>query len=349
MNTHENCSIDEIENLFRNKNNIAIITHSYPDADALSSLVILKNRLESCFSDGKNAKNVDIYSDIEELDELYAPILKNDELNRQKVIGEYDLAIGVDSSDPARFGSYRHIFDGAKTTLNIDHHETNNFFANYNFVYKTSSTCELLYLLMAKLHIEMPAPICKLVYAGIITDTNNLTQGNVNDKTYAIINQLIRNGVELDGVQEHFFKSNPLSKIKLLEKAIHSLKFAANGKLAIMKLTKADYLECGANPDTDTLGLVDHAISLKDVKIAMMILKQEDNSYHISLRSKGQINVGQLARHFGGGGHEQMAAFDANAITDFKDEFVKLCNKEFQNLEETSDKNNLFFDNPNQE
>lgn len=350
MNIHKNCNVDDIQNLFKNKQNIAIITHTYPDADALSSLVVLKNRLENCFSDAKNPKRVDIYSDVLELDELYSPILKNDNLNGQKVLGNYDLAIGVDCTDPNRFGSFKYIFENAKETLNIDHHDTNTFFADYNFVYKTSSTCELLYLLMAKMQVNMPASMCKLVYAGIITDTNNLTQGNVNDKTYAIINKFIRSGVEIDKVQEHFFKSNTLSKMKLLEKAIHSLRFASDGKLAIMKLNKADYIECDANPDTDTLGIVDYAISLKDAKIAMLILKQEDNTYHISLRSKGQINVGQIARHFGGGGHEHMAAFNAGAIADFKDDFLKICDKEFERIEKQKDEpNDLFFDEPRNE
>ena len=348
MKAHQNCSIENIEKLFRNKQKIAIITHIYPDADGLSSLVFLKDRLENCFNNAKKTKKIDIYADVVELDEIYNPILKKDHLNDQNIVGRYDLAIGVDCTDTGRFGRFKHIFTNAKETLNIDHHETNTFFADYNFVHKTSSTCELLYLTMAKMKVEMPASICKLVYAGIITDTNNLTQGNVNDKTYAIINKFVRNGVEIDKVQEHFFKNNSLSKMKLLEKAIHSLKFSADGKLAIMKLNKADFVECGANPNTDTLGIVDYAISLKDAKIAMLLVKQEDNSYHISLRSKGQINVGQIARQFGGGGHQNMAAFNADAISDFKDDFIRVSVKEIQKTEEQQDRaNNLFFDEPN--
>ena len=116
-----------------------------------------------------------------------------------------------------------------------------------------------------------------------------------------------------------------------------------------MKLNKVDYNECEANPETDTLGIVDHAIGLKDVKIAMMIMKQEDNSYRISLRSKQGINVGEIAAKFGGGGHETMAAFSALNISDFKDDFLKICNKEFGNAEKDNAADNLFFDDTNQE
>ena len=115
-----------------------------------------------------------------------------------------------------------------------------------------------------------------------------------------------------------------------------------------MKLNKVDYNECEANPETDTLGIVDHAIGLKDVKIAMMIMKQEDNSYRISLRSKQGINVGEIATKFGGGGHETMAAFSALNISDFKEDFLKICNKEFGNSEKDNSVDNLFFDD-NQE
>ena len=349
MNSDNNCDIQRLRELFTNKKNIAIIGHVNPDADALSSLVILKYQLENYFNDEKNPKQIDIYADVLEIDELYAPMLKKYNLNGQKVLGRYDLAIGVDCTDQTRFGSFRHIFDTAYETLNIDHHETNAYFADNNFVYKTSSTAELLFLIMTKMKVEIIEPIGKLVYAGIITDTNNLSNGSISDKTYSIINYFLRKGYDISKVQEHFFKNNSVSKIKLLEKAIHSLNFACNGKLAIMKLNKVDYNECEANPETDTLGIVDHAIGLKDVKIAMMIMKQEDNSYRISLRSKQGINVGEIAAKFGGGGHETMAAFSALNISDFKDDFLKICNKEFGNAEKDNSADNLFFDDTNQE
>lgn len=339
-----NCDIEKLRDLFTNNKNIAIVAHTNPDADALSSLVILKYQLENYFNNLENPKQIDIFADVEDMDELYAPMVRKYNINAQNVFDKYDLSIGVDCADVTRFGNFRHIFDMARQTLNIDHHETNTYYGDYNFVYKTSSTSELLFLIMSQLKIEITEPICKLVYAGIITDTNNLTSGVISDKTYAIINYFLRKGYDIGKVQEHFFKNNSISKIKLLEKAIHSLNFACGGKIAIMKLNKVDYNECDANPETDTLGIVDHAIGLKDVKIAMMIMKQEDNSYKISLRSKKGINVGEIAQKFGGGGHETMASFSALNISDFKEDFLKICNKEFENVDSKNDADNLFFE-----
>ncbi len=344
MTLRQNCSLDRLNDLFKEKDKIAIVTHEKPDVDALSSLVILRYQLEKYFN--KNGKKViDIYADVIDIDPLYEPILKKHNLNGQKVLGQYDLTIGVDCTDPSRCGSFQYIFNNAKQILNLDHHQTNSFYGNDNFVFNTSSTSELLYMIMAKLEIPVDEPIARLVYAGIITDTNNLTQGEVNSNTYSIINRFIKRGINLEEVKDHFFKNNPLSKLKLLERALHSLTTKYDGKLAIMRLNKSDYVECDANPETDTLGIVDYAINIKDVKIAMILLKQDDNTYKISLRSKDGINVADIAKKFGGGGHENMAVFTSSNISEFKDEFMKICGntlKHSPNNEDVSHEN-LFF------
>jgi phosphoesterase RecJ-like protein len=56
--------------------------------------------------------------------------------------------------------------------------------------------------------------------------------------------------------------------------------------------------------EEDCEGLVNYALSMADVQVAIFFRELPDHRYRISLRSKGEVNVSSVAEHFGGGGHK---------------------------------------------
>jgi len=60
---------------------------------------------------------------------------------------------------------------------------------------------------------------------------------------------------------------------------------------------------CGAKEE-DCEGLVNYALAIQDVQVAIFFRELPDSRYRVSLRSKGQLNVASVAERFGGGGHE---------------------------------------------
>ena len=309
---------------------IAIFCHTMPDADALCSSVALKKLIKLNQTDGQNPKIIDILvdSNIEDISDVNKAIINGIEINNQHY-KRYDLAIAVDCASLSRLGKYSQVFKKAKTNVQIDHHSTNDNFAKNNIVLpRASSTCEVLYTLAKLKKLNMNDDICKLIYSGIITDTANLTQGMITVNTHKIIAEMIDRKINLTALNEHFFKNNTKSKAFLLKQALDSLTFYAGDRIAFMKLTKQDLSECDATMD-DTLGIVNHGIEIKGVEISIIAIKQEDNSYYVSLRSKQDINVGIIAQELGGGGHGQIAAFTySGSLTDMKDELIKVCKKE---------------------
>lgn len=321
-------------------NNIAIIAHTMPDADALASAVALKKLIKQNISDA-DQKQIDIFVDAEEINDINGAIVKGVEMNTEHV-QQYDLAISVDCSTLQRMGKYSEIFTSAKKTLNIDHHITNENFAYNNIVLKTSSTCEALYILAKIKQLTISDDVCRLVYAGIITDTNNLTQGTITVQTHKIITEMVERKINIDALNEHFFKNNTKSKAYLLKQALDSLTFIAGDRIAFMKLTKQDLSECNATNE-DTFGIVNHGIEIKGVDIAILAIKQEDNSYYVSLRGKNSVNVANVATALGGGGHEQVAAFTYNGLlADLKEQLIKECKKELASHPEQNIMDNLF-------
>ena len=98
----------------------------------------------------------------------------------------------------------------------------------------------------------------------------------------------------------------------------------------LFRSTKQDLAECGATFD-DTVGIVNHGIEIKGVDIAILAIKQEDNSYYVSLRGKNNINVANIAKEMGGGGHDKCAAFQySGSLTEMKEALFKACKEELK-------------------
>lgn len=328
--------------------NIALISHKNADTDALASAISLRRFLKDNFEIGNKKLNIDIFTDTHEFSKKDDDLIKNEVINQQ-TCRQYDLAISLDTANRKLLGCFDKIFRRAKDTLNIDHHATNTKYAKNNIVAPScSSTCELLYLIFVNsLNARCSANTLSVLYSGIITDTNNLTQ-NIGPQTYKIIDRLIfytnQNSIDLDKVRNHYFKSFTREQNALLARALSSLTYSNNGKIAMMKITKQDFTETNTS-QSDTLGIVDHAVSTQGVEVGVIFIKQEDNTYYVSLRSKNhEINVGDIAKELGGGGHGQMAAFatkPGDSLTDIKDKIATLFSQQLYKAP-TDDISNLF-------
>ena len=320
-------SLEKCISDIKNSKSIAIMCHTVPDADALASMVALKKLIKQNLTDENSPKQIDLFVDADEISELNSAIINGVELNNQH-LDSYELAISLDCSSLSRLGKYAELFKNTQNTINIDHHITNEKFANNNLVFVTSSTCEALYRIAKIYNFEISDEVCKLVYSGIITDTNNLTQGTITVNTHKIITEIIQRKINLDALNEHFFKNNTKSKAFLLKQALDSMTFYASDRIAFMKLTKQDIADCNATVE-DTYGIVNHGIEIKGVDISILAIKQEDNSYQVSLRSKGDVSVSEIATKMGGGGHEQVAAFHYEGLlADLKEKLIHLCREE---------------------
>lgn len=335
-------SVRTFKEQLNNANTIAIVAHAMPDADAYCSTIAIKKFVQLAFPDSE--KQIDVFVDAENVADMYSPIVKHIEINPE-MKDEYDLVIFADCADYTRAGKYADLLHRAKSSVNIDHHDTNTDFANNNLViYRASSTCEVLYQLNKFFKLEFTDDMCKLIYSGIITDTNNLEFAHAKN-TMQVLTEISQRNLPLQSLRDHFFRNNNKAKALLLEKALASLDFLCGDRVAFMKLTKKDIADTGASSE-DTLGIVNHGIGIKGVDVAAIAIKQEDNSYYVSLRSKNGIDVSVIAKAIGGGGHETMAALQYNGyLADFKNEFITQCKEQFKlhpAEEITSD--NLFYD-----
>ena len=161
-----------------------------------------------------------------------------------------------------------------------------------------------------------------------------------------MISTFLARKIDLEPLKEHFFKNNTKSKLFLLQKALSTLNFHENNRVVFMKLTKQDFINTDSTFE-DSIGIVNHGVEIKGVDIAIITIKQADNSYYVSLRSKNNINVGTIAEQLGGGGHEHVAALQYDGpLPELRDKLLKACREELaKHPADEISPDNLFSDN----
>ena len=189
-----------------------------------------------------------------------------------------------------------------KVDLCIDHHISNSRYASKNYVENTGACCEILYEFIKLLNVTINADIATSLMTGIVTDTGNFSHSNVTNNTMKIAYELFSIGASLHVITKNVFNTQSKERAKLYAKVISNMRYLLNGKMTVLVITLNDIKE--ANGDVSmTEGFIDFALSIDTCEVAVSILQINDKSYKISFRSKGKVNVNEVASLYGGGGH----------------------------------------------
>ena len=315
-----NLSREEIANLIRDlQGKILITTHKNPDGDAIGSSLGWYNYLKRL---GKNVKVIyrdripfffDFLPGIEEIDVT------------EEIAEEFDWVIITDVSEPKRTG-FENI--PAKRSIVIDHHITAEPFTDYSIVEpEISSTCELSYEIMRLIDPSLIGyPVALPIYTGIVTDTGGFSYNNTSPRTHTVAAELIEKGINPYLVTKKIYERNRINRFKLLEVVLKTLDFAVENKVAHITLFKRFLEETGAYPE-ESEGFINYPRSIMGVEVAVFFKEIEQDNWKVSLRSKGNVNVAEVAKKLGGGGHKMAAGFEA------KGSLKEIKEKLFQELE----------------
>jgi len=223
-------------------------------------------------------------------------------------IEKYDVGFVLDCSELDRVGKISADVVRIKTLINIDHHISNGGFSKLRLLDpKASSTGELLYRLMRKMHVKMTKDICTNLYAAILTDTGGFRYSSTHQDTLKAAGDLVEGGADPQWISENIYESDPPAKLKLLSNVLQTLELNLEFKTASMIVTFEHLRQTGATME-HTDGFIDIPRTVKGIDIAMLYTQMGEKQFKLSLRSKGKVNVEKIARKFGGGGHVNAAA-----------------------------------------
>jgi phosphoesterase RecJ-like protein len=282
-----------------------IVTHMDPDGDGIGSMLALGEVLKGA---GKEA----VLLTTEPVGLPYS-LLNGAERIVQHLQTEppFDAALVLDCGELARLdglrGSVRHI----RPLINIDHHETNDRFGDFNLVDgRSSSTGELVYKLIREAGFSISRAAAENLFVAIMTDTGSFTYNNTTGAALAIAAQLVDQGVNPWEISKRISHGYPASRLRLLEMALGTLEYHHDGELALMTITTEMFVETGSDR-TDCERFVEYPRHVKGVEIAALVRQTDHNDYRASLRSNRWVNVARLAGRFGGGGHLMAAGFES--------------------------------------
>jgi len=294
--------MEEILEVLREYETFLILSHVNPDGDALGSQLALYSLL-SDFGKKVSVANLDPVP-------LAYSFLPNAEVFTQDVRHntQVDVTVILDCGNLDRTGAELAAKIHPKhAMINIDHHRGNKQFGTLNLVdTEACATAELIFNIMecGDLEIGIDRAVC--LYTGILTDTGCFKFSNTTAEAHRIAARLIEEGVRPEKVSELVYEVIPYQRAKLLGIALERLQLSDDRKIVWTSVTNAIYERMGALSE-DTEGIIDYIRSLRGIEVAVFLRELENGDVKVSLRSKGDLAVNEIAAAFGGGGHRAAA------------------------------------------
>ncbi len=305
--------------LILKSNKISIMGHEDEDPDSVGScfamrfaLLKLGKKAQCCFSAPLELHTQFMGSDYSVFDEN----------------ADYtaDLCICLDCADIKRLGVRKKVFESAKNTLSIDHHETNTRFADVNIVDgKASAVAEILYEFFELLGVELDLDIAKNLYAAISADTGSFKYSNVTEKTMKIGAELIKKGIDHAEIARLLHDTDPVSVIKCKAEIMQGIESYFGGRLVLVLAYDALFEKYGVT-ERDSGDIVNIARSAQGCEIAVSV-RETHGIIKLSMRSNSEISVSDIAQKFDGGGHTKAAGakVSGKSLDEVKREIIEAC------------------------
>lgn len=289
-----------LEDILKDKRRVALGGHVRPDGDCVGASMGLYLYLKEQFP------NIDADVYLEEVPEAYRIISGTDEV--KSVLpeeGAYDLFICLDCGDTKRLGFSQPLFKTAGETLCIDHHISNDSYADHNYIVpEASSTSELVFTLLDRARISKS--VAEALYMGIAHDTGIFQYSCTSPETMEIAAELMRKGINGSEIIEKTYYEKTYIQNQILGRALLESMLIMDKRCIVSVIRQRSMRFFQAQP-SDLEGIVSQLRQTKGVEVAIFLHETEPQKFKVSMRSKGAVDVSLIAKHFGGGGHMRAA------------------------------------------
>ena len=284
--------LTEVLKHIEERDRFVLTSHARPDGDAVGSALACWEILR-CMG-----KDVEVVLR-DGVPRIYHPLPFADKVvQSDSVNGSYDAAIILecDSIQRTRLEG----LDG-RFLINIDHHKSGRTFADVNWIDpKAVATAEMVYKLARAAGVKISPEIATCLYTAVLTDTGAFMYEGTSEHTFELARELVLAGADPAHCARPIYFGHSTAKMRLLGSALSVLQ--REGPLAWIWVTQAQMERVNAKEE-DCEGLVNYALSIGDVEVAVFFRELPGGRFRVSLRSKGGLDVAQIAEEFGGGGH----------------------------------------------
>ncbi len=217
------------------------------------------------------------------------------------------MLVVLDSSNLERAALKREAFPELKQIINIDHHQSNEFFGDINLVdAKASSVGEMVYPLIKLIQPDISRSMASNLFVSISSDTGSFRYSNTTPCSLRIASELIEYGADPEYLGRMLYESKRLEKVRITGYAAVGLRLAENGRITYSIITQQDINSFGCKWE-DTDEIINMLTEVQGSEVAVLFREGKDFGIRVSLRSRNHINVAEIASRFGGGGHAKAA------------------------------------------
>jgi phosphoesterase RecJ-like protein len=311
-----------IAEAIREHDRYLVTTHENPDGDALGSLLAAKLTLEQL------GKDVVIYlAGDTPLPREYQFMNLGELARKPPADANERVVLAVDCANERRLGPDPSLLKRALLVIDIDHHHDNSRFGQRNHIEAdASSTGEIMRDLIRELDVKLTPEIAEALYIAIVTDTGRFQYANTTSKALRVAAELVEAGADVHRVFQGIYENVAFAKLKLIAKALDHARVFEGGRVIVSHLEREDFDAVGAE-EPYSEGIIDYLRAVEGAEIAALIREpptQNGPTRRVSLRTTTEgIDVSQIARKSGGGGHQMAAGFSSEASVDEITEFIR--------------------------
>lgn len=295
-------AIEKFATMFRPGMSVALSTHINADGDGCGSETAFARLLAQL---GVVSRIVNPTPWPSMFDFLLGADVEDATARGPKALDGIDALIVLDINDVRRLGSLADKVRGLPAPIGvIDHHVAGDEPVGQILVADIAAcaTGELVFDFAMTLGLEITPEIAQSLYCAILTDTGSFRYSNTSPRAHAIASALLTAGVDPEEMYRRIYAQVSVGRLRLLRDALGSLDVDAALGMAWISVDSTA-MEKYAVTSEDLDGIVEQPRSITGTRLAMFFRDLGHGKVKVSFRSTGQVDVQQLARRYGGGGH----------------------------------------------
>jgi len=292
-------SLKKVSQAIKRNKRFLIASHINPEGDSLGSQLAMSYLLRLL------GKDVVIVSDDTVTSEYgFLPGLKRIKNVKQiPNLSTFDCLVLLDCSNLSRCGRVKDFKKNCRLFINIDHHISNDNFADVNWVDpKASSTCEMVYRLFKQFKVPLNRDSALCIYVGIMTDTGSFHYSNTTAFTHRTVAELMNYNLNISQIYRQIYENVPIRDMLFLGRLISNIRTAAQGKIVWLAIKDVWVSQCASYDLTERILTLMRQIRGAEVAVLFKALAGK-KEVRVNFRSQGKLDVNKVASFFGGGGH----------------------------------------------
>lgn len=303
-------ALDRAADTLLRTDEVAMVCHVNPDADAIGSMLAL-----ACFLAGRGKRVVATWPNgIEGAPRWVAALPGRKHLVAPGAIPkEPQVLVTLDTADLNRLDGLIHLVQRAGTVIVIDHHVTNTGFGTIDVIDpQAAATAQLVYRLIERMGGQLDAETAACLYAGLVTDTGRFQFANTTPEVLRIAARLREEDFDHVALSQALYDDNSLAFLRLLGVVLNRATDVPDADVVWTYVLRADLEAAGVGIE-ETDDVIDVVRTAREADVTAVLKEQHGGGFKVSLRSRGRTDVSAVAAAFKGGGHRLAAGYSSKA------------------------------------